>query len=81
MLFKPSKAKSFNFKPVYLKEQDENSTNKNIDFADKMAEQWNRIPYSKLAKKGKKRLFSVALMTIAAIYFVAKAFEYLNQYQ
>ncbi len=84
--FKSSKPKAFNFKPVYLKDKEvigveEINKNEYIPFADKMHQQWNRIPYSKLAQNGKKRIFSIALMTLVALYLVMKGFEYFSNFQ
>ncbi len=85
LFFKSSKPKAFNFKPVYLKDKEENdekiNLNEDIPFADKMQQQWNRIPYSKLAQNGKKRIFSIAIMTLVALYLVMKGFEYLSNFQ
>ena len=80
--FKPSKAKQFNYKPIYLKDNvniDQNESQEELSFSDKMHRQWNRIPTSKLLQNGKRKIFSIALMTFFAFYLVLKAFEYLNQ--
>ena len=78
IFFKPSKAKPFNYKPVYLKDNEEGSNQENINFSDKMHQQWNRIPYSKLVQNGKRRIFSIAIMTIIALYLMMKGFEYMS---
>lgn len=72
-LFGQRKPRQFNYKPIYLKEEDES------DFSDEMHKRWNRIPYSQLLKEGKQRVFRTILGIAALLYFFIKLYDYIIQ--
>jgi hypothetical protein len=71
--FGQRKPKQFNFKPVYLKEDEK------IGFSEKMHKQWNRISYSELLKDGKKKTIRSLIVILAVAYLSIKIYEYLIQ--
>lgn len=68
--FGQRKPKQFNFKPVYLNE--ENKTG----FSEKMHKQWNRIPYSQLLKDGKRKTIRSLALILALVYLAVKLYDY-----
>ncbi|MFT6716050.1 MAG: hypothetical protein ACJA0Q_000679 [Saprospiraceae bacterium] len=73
--FGQRKPKQFNFKPVYLKEEEEDKAG----FTEKMHNQWNRIPYSQLLKDSKRKIIRSLVVILAIAYLSIKTYEYLNQ--
>jgi len=85
-LFKNTKSKQFNFKPVYLDPENEGVEKqvKRISFAKEMYAKWDRIPFSELEKQGKKNALRFVILAatsiLAAIYFYDKIEAFLRGY-
>lgn len=73
--FAQKKPKQFNFKPVYLKEKQEEK----VGFSKKMTDQWNRTSYEQLAKQGRKRILRTIVFIVALFYLTAELYEYFTQ--
>jgi hypothetical protein len=71
--FGQKKPNQFNFKPVYLKEDEEEKSG----FSEKMHKQWNRISYAELLKEGKRKTIKAVVGILAIIYLSVKLYEYI----
>lgn len=86
-LFKNTKSKQFNFKPVYLNPENdgEKKRGKKTSFTKEMYAKWDRIPFSELEKQGKKNALRFVILTaisiFAAIYFYDKIEAFLRGYK
>jgi hypothetical protein len=73
--FGQRKPKQFNFKPVYLKEEEDVDRS----FYQKMHKQWNRVSYSQLLKEGKRKTVRTIAFVLAVAYLSIKVYGYLIQ--
>ena len=60
--FKSKKPKQFNYKSVYLAEEDDNKEDefhfeKHGNLSDKMYKKWDKLPYKEIMEKGRKKVF------------------------
>lgn len=73
--FGQRKPKQFNFKPVYLKEEE----GAERSFYQKMHKQWNRVTYSQLLKEGKRKTTRTIVFALAIAYLAVKVYDYFIQ--
>ncbi len=71
--FGQRKPNKFNFKPVYLKEEDENG------ISDKMHNKWNRVAHSQLLKQGKRNILKALVLIVAIGYLFREIYDYFLQ--
>lgn len=75
--FKSKKPKQFNYKPIYLEEekqneQDEFHFEKHKNLSDQMYKKWDKVPYSEIMAKGRKKVFysMIALVFILILIII-----------
>jgi hypothetical protein len=71
--FGQRKPNKFNFKPVYLKDEDETG------ISDKMHDKWNRVPNAQLLSQGKRNIIKAIVLIVAIVYLSYKIYDYFIQ--